>query len=265
LPLGQTGLDIAAHFYNSNMKRRGKLEAVLNTKELKPDHAGTMVLDIERGRADRILPAPWQTDTCIGEWHYRRSLFDQHRYKTAKQVVQSLADIVSKNGNLLLSIPLRGDGTIDEDESKFIDELTSWMTVNAEAIHATRPFAVYGEGTPDSGGTRNFNEGRRTYTSKDIRYTTKGDTLYAIALAWPEDGKLTLETLAQGKTEYQKQVGRVELLGSSGPLQFTRTAAGLVVTLPQAIFLCIFFFLICIGCCEPYHFSRIKLFTHKLE
>jgi len=235
LPLGQAGLDVAAHFYNSNMKRRGKLEAVITSKELKPDHVGTMVLDIERGLADHILPDPWQTDTCIGDWHYRRSLFEQHRYKTAKQVVQMLVDIVSKNGNLMLNIPLRGDGSIDEDESKFIDELTSWMQPNGEAIFATRPFAVYGEGAPAVRGTSNFNEGRgRAYTAKDIRFTTKGDVLYAFALAWPDDGKLTIETLAAGRSEYPKQIGRVELLGATGPLPFTRTADGLVVTLPAA-------------------------------
>ena len=234
LPLGQAGLDIAAHFYNSSIKRNGSLQAVLNSKGLKPEHVGAMVLDIERGRADRILPAPWQTDTCIGEWHYRRSLFEQHRYKTARQVIQTLADIVSKNGNLLLSIPLRGDGSIDEDESALIDSLASWMPANGEAIFGTRPFTVFGEGAPDVKGTGNFNEGRgRTYTAKDIRFTTKGDTLYAIALAWPEDGKLTIETLAQGKSEYPKQIGQVELLGSAGPLLFDRQAAGLTVTLPE--------------------------------
>jgi alpha-L-fucosidase len=234
LPLGQTGLDIAAHFYNMNIKRHGSLEAVLNSKGLKPEHDGTMVLDIERGRADRILPTPWQTDTCIGEWHYRRSLYEQHRYKTARQVVQTLADIVSKNGNLLLSIPLRGDGSIDEDESQFLDALASWMPANGEAIFGSRPFTVFGEGAPDVKGAANFNENSgRTYTAQDIRFTTKGDDLYAIALGWPADGKLTIQTLAQGRNDYSKTIGRVELLGEKGPLPFRRQSDGLVITLPE--------------------------------
>jgi alpha-L-fucosidase len=234
LPLGQAGLDIAAHYYNSNLRRNGTLEAVLTSKGLKPEHQGTMVLDIERGRADRILPTPWQTDTCIGEWHYRRSLFEQHRYKTAKTVVHTLVDIVSKNGNLLLSIPLRGDGTIDEDEIRLLDDLAAWMRVNGEAIYGTRPFAVHGEGAPDVQGTGNFNEGRaRAYTAKDIRFTVKGEVLYAIALGWPEDGRLTIATLAEGRPEYPGRIGRVELLGSPGALRFTRDAAGLAVTLPE--------------------------------
>jgi len=122
----QAGLDIAAHFYNANIKNHGgKLEAVLNSKGLRPEHRGTMVLDIERGRADLILGDPWQTDTCIGDWHYRRSTFEQHKYKSARTVIQMLVDIVSKNGNLLLNIPVRGDGTIDEDEQKILADLAT--------------------------------------------------------------------------------------------------------------------------------------------
>jgi alpha-L-fucosidase len=234
LPLGQAGLDIAAHFYNSNMRnKRGRLEAVLTSKGLQPDHVGAMVLDIERGRADRILPAAWQTDTCIGDWHYRRATFESHRYKTADQVIKMLVDIVSKNGNLLLNIPLRGDGSIDEDERKFLADISTWVPRNGEAIYGTRPFSVYGEGAPDTAGTRNFNESNtRPYTAADIRFTARGNTLYAIALAWPQDRKLTIRTLAQGSTHYPREVGRVELLGASGPLEFTRGAEGLVVTLP---------------------------------
>ena len=91
------------------------------------------------------------------------------------------------------------------------------MPVNGEAIFGTRPFAVFGEGAPDVKGTGNFNENSaRAYTAQDIRFTTKGDVLYAIALGWPADGKLTIATLAQGRNEYPKPIGRIELLGSGG-------------------------------------------------
>ena len=235
LPLGQAGLDIAAHFYNANMKNHGgRLEAVLNSKGLTPDHTGTMVLDIERGRADRILPAAWQTDTCIGEWHYRRSLFENHRYKTADTVVKTLIDIVSKNGNLLLSIPVRADGTIDDDEQKLLAGLAAWMPANREAIFGTRPFTVFGEGAPDVKGSANFNENAaRPYTAEDIRFTVKGRTLYAFALAWPSAGKITIKTLAKGSPGYPGEVAKVELLGSKGALTFVRDTSGLVVDLPE--------------------------------
>jgi alpha-L-fucosidase len=235
LPLGQAGLDIAAHFYNANMKNHGgRLEAVLNSKGLTPDHTGTMVLDIERGRAERILPAAWQTDTCIGEWHYRRSLFENHRYKTADTVVKTLIDIVSKNGNLLLSIPVRADGTIDDDEQKLLAGLAAWMPANREAIFGTRPFTVFGEGAPDVKGSANFNENAaRPYTAEDIRFTAKGRTLYAFALAWPSAGKIAIKTLAKGSPGYPGEVAKVELLGSKGALTFVRDTSGLVVDLPE--------------------------------
>jgi alpha-L-fucosidase len=234
LPLGQAGLDIAAHYYNANTRLRGKLEAVLNTKQLPDERKGTMVLDIERGRADRILPEPWQTDTCIGDWHYKRSLFDEHKYKTADAVIKTLVDVVSKNGNLLLNIPVRGDGTIDDDERKVLDGLAAWMPANGEAIFGTRPFSVFGEGAPDVKGSGNFNERNvRAYTSEDIRFTTKGDALYAIALAWPENGKLLIRTLAAGNPSRPKEIARVELLGEREPLAFTRTDQGLAVSLPE--------------------------------
>jgi alpha-L-fucosidase len=235
LPLGQAGLDIAAHLYNSNMSRHGgRLEAVLTSKGLSPDHVGTMVLDIERGRADRILPDAWQTDTCIGDWHYRRSIFENHTYKTAETVVKMLVDIVSKNGNLLLNIPLRGSGAIDEDERKVLDGLASWMPANQEAIFGTRPFSVFGEGPPDVKGSGNFNErNARPYTAEDIRFTRKGEALYAIALGWPADGKITVKSLAAGSAHYPGEIGQVELLGAGGALSFARDASGLVVNLPE--------------------------------
>jgi len=121
LPLGQYGLDIAAHYYNANRAfHGGRLEAVLDAKYMKPEHRAAVVQDIERGVAEGISAAPWQTDTCIGSWHYERRLFDEHKYKTVAQVVHLLVDVVSKNGNLLLSVPLRGDGTIDDDELAFL-------------------------------------------------------------------------------------------------------------------------------------------------
>jgi alpha-L-fucosidase len=234
LPLGQAGLDIAAHFYNSNVTRRGTLEAVLTSKGLRPDHVGAMVLDIERGRADRILPSAWQTDTCIGDWHYRRSLFEQHRYKTADTVIKMLVDIVAKNGNLLLNVPLRGDGTIDEDERTVLADVAAWMATNGEAIYGTRPFAVFGEGPPDVKGSGNFNENSaRPYTGEDIRFTAKGNVLYAFALAWPAGGRLTINSLGHATGHYPRQIGRIELVGNGGkPLPFTRGEQALVVTLP---------------------------------
>ena len=102
--------------------------------------------DVERGFLDEIRPGPWQTDTCIGNWHYDRRIYDQNAYKTPKQVIQRLVDVVSKNGNLLLNIPVRGNGTIDDKEEAVLDGITAWMRVNGEAIYGTRPWRTFGEG-----------------------------------------------------------------------------------------------------------------------
>lgn len=110
------------HYYNANMSwHAGREEAVVAVKTENPAHFGATMLDIERGRAQTILESSWQTDTCIGDWHYKRVLFEQHQYKKPGEVAQTLVDIVSKNGNLMLNIPLRGDGSIDEDCQTFLE------------------------------------------------------------------------------------------------------------------------------------------------
>lgn len=135
-----------AHFYNASILRKGRLEAVVNAKHMKPEHTTALVEDIERGVATGIRPQPWQTDTCIGSWHYSREIAAQNKYKTVGQVVDMLIDIVSKNGNLMLSVPVRGDGTIDEHEVAFLEGMATWMKVNDEGIFGSRPWKVYGEG-----------------------------------------------------------------------------------------------------------------------
>ena len=238
-PASDIGLRIAAYFYNTSMARnRGRLEAVITGKGLNADERRALVFDVERGVTQGGEVLPWQTDTCIGSWHYERRVFEQHRYKTAGQVVQMLIDIVSKNGNLMLSIPVRGDGTIDEDELKVVEGLAAWMGPNGEGIFGTRPWKVYGEGPSVAspaprgqfGGARDV----RPYTSEDIRFTAKGDVLYAFAMSWPENGTLTIKSLARGSVEFPREIARVELLGARGPLVFAREASGLVVNLPAA-------------------------------
>lgn len=233
LPLGQAGLDITAYFYNRGLEwHDGRLETVVSGKNFKPEHEGATMLDIERGRAQGILDAAWQTDTCIGDWHYKRSLFENHQYKTANSVAQMLVDIVSKNGNLLLNIPVRGDGTLDEDEHKFLTEFGAWMRVQSEGIYGTRPFRVYGEGPPDVTSSSAFNESHaRPFTASDLRFTTRGETLYVFALGWPQDATLRVKSLAEGNSLYPGPIRSVEMLGA-GPVRFTRTADALVITLP---------------------------------
>jgi len=236
-PISDAGLRIAAHYYNQNMQQhKGKLESVIFGKILTEDQKKCMVWDVERGAPDKIQEQPWQTCTCIGEWHYRRSIYDNDKYKTAKEVVHMLADIVSKNGNLLLNIPVRGDGTIDDKEVKVVEKIGEWMAVNSEGIYDTRPWKVFGEGpTAENANPINaqgFNEGKTSYSTKDIRFTTKNGVLYAIVMGWPEDGQVVIKSLSTNNPLYLKNVKRVELLGS-GNIKFESGSNGLTVFLPS--------------------------------
>jgi alpha-L-fucosidase len=226
------GLNLAAHFYNSSIQWHGRNEAVMNTKGLVGAERKALVWDLERNKSDRLEPFIWQTDTCIGGWHYNRVIYDRHGYKTPDVVVRMLVDIVSKNGNLLLNIPVRSDGTIDEDETSCLEGIAQWTAVNGEAIFGTRPWKTYGEGALEAGFHSLGDVTRRPYTPADLRFTTKGNTLYAIALGWPADRKLLIKTLGAHESGIKGDVTGVELLGS-GNVEFARGPAGLVVTLPE--------------------------------
>ena len=233
LPFEQYGLAFAAHYYNSSIRDKGHLDVVVNGKGLRPDHVGAITLDIERGKAQGILADPWQTDTCIGDWHYNLATFQNHKYKTPKSVIHSLIDIVSKNGNLMLNIPVKGDGTIDSDERAFLEAIATWIPKHGEAIYGTRPFSVFGEGPPDVTNNSNFNEShQRAYTSEDIRFTRKGETVYAFAFVWPANGKLLIKTLARDSSALPKPIQHVELIGG-GTVKFAQNSAGLTLTLPD--------------------------------
>jgi alpha-L-fucosidase len=235
-PISDVGLRIAAHFYNSNMQLHGgRLEAVLNGKVLNEEQRKCMVWDIERGQANDILPQPWQTDTCIGDWHYNRSVFQQHRYKDAKTVIRMLADIVSKNGSLMLNIPVRGDGTIDDDEMAVVQQLANWMDINRECIFGTRPWKVFGEG-PASGGSalsaQGFNEGKgKPFSAADVRFTTKAGALYAIVLGVPTQD-MKVKALGSAAGLLTGKLDKIELLGSKEKIRWSRSPEALSIKAP---------------------------------
>ena len=233
------GLGLYAHFYNSSIAWHGTNEAVITAKMLDAAQRKGLVYDIERGKASGILPQPWQTDTCLGDWHYSRELFEKHQYKTADKVIPMLADIVSKNGNLMLSVPVRADGTIDSDEEKIVADIGAWLKVNGEAIYGTRPWKIYGEGPSTEAQEKGHFDGvkdvsSKPYTAADLRFTQSkdGKTLYVIGLAFPADGKVTIKSLAENSPNWHGGISSVQMLGVGGELKFTRDDKGLSVTLP---------------------------------
>ena len=230
----EVGRQLLAHYYNDNAQRHGgKNEAIYNCKQTSE---GRWVQDLERGVMEGINPHPWQTDTCVGGWYYDEKVLERHGYKTPATVIHMLCDIVSKNGNLLLNFPPRPDGTLDADELKILDAMAAWIAVNGEAIYGTRPWKIFGEGPSRAQKGGHFNEGKLKYTARDIRFTSKNNSLYAIALGWPvpsgvegpEDHQLVVKALASAAGK----ISDVALLGHTGQLDWQQTAEGLVVKLP---------------------------------
>ncbi|MFZ1087297.1 MAG: alpha-L-fucosidase [Terracidiphilus sp.] len=231
LPFEEYGLKMVAHLYNVSAQLHGGVtEAVYNSKEARDCEIGTCLLDHERGVTDGIAKNPWQTDTCIGQWHYKRG----QQYKSAKKVVDLLADIVSKNGNLLLNFPLPNSGELDYEELVVLDGITKWMEVNSEGIYATRPWKIYGEGpsTKTEIKTGNFNEDKqKDFTAEDVRFTAKGSTLYAFVMGWP-DKQVNISALGLASPQTPGRIQKVELLGCKSDLKWKQDEACLKVEMP---------------------------------
>ena len=228
-PVSDAGLKIAAHFYNHNMAtHKGKLEAVMFGKILDENQRKALVWDVERGAPNKIIDQPWQSCSCIGGWHYNTSIYEKNEYKSAAYVAKLLVDIVSKNGNLLLNVGPRADGTIPESQQKVLREIGHWLQVNGEAIYETRPWIKSGEG-PNKGTAGYMTDSEQSvYTSKDIRFTTRKDTLYATVLSWT-DGFVTIESLS----EDVKPVHSVSMLGCDEQLDWIQNKSGLTVKFPE--------------------------------
>jgi alpha-L-fucosidase len=233
LPLGWAGMNIGAYFYNHNLKTRGgKMEAVLNIKQVPDSHAKAVVADYERGVTNRIMPYAWQSETCLGDWHYNRARFLQHSYMKPRQAIHWMVDAVSKNGTFILNVPGKPDGTIDADEQAIVDAIGNWMQINGEAIYATRPWKVFGEGAHQARGGAFGGAGQ--LDARDVRFTRSksGDVVYAIVLGWPDGDSFVINNLGTGSSTQPGGVKNVELLGSHEKLDWNQTADSLTVKKP---------------------------------
>ncbi|HYO23520.1 MAG TPA: alpha-L-fucosidase [Lacipirellulaceae bacterium] len=229
IPFGVVGEALVAHYYNSNQAAHGgRLEAVYNYKALGTGgtYPGAGVLDVERGVMPEIIAEPWQTCTSIGDWFYSEG----YDYKSTAQIVHMLADIVSKNGNLLINVVQYPEGDLPPESSKFLDEMGAWMSVNGEAIYGTRPWKVFGEG-PTEVKAGYFQEGT-VYTAQDIRFTTKKGAIYAIALGVPSE-ETRIASLGRSSPHAGAPVAEVTLVGSGVELQWEQTPEALVIKSPE--------------------------------
>jgi alpha-L-fucosidase len=210
----RTGLDVLAHYYNRSAAwHGGQPECVMCLKKLPGiDHGcyfdGVATMDMERERSGSALTEPWQTDTSIGPWGYYAGV----PYRPAREIIHEIVDIVSKNGNVLLNVPPKADGALDEATEKILEEIGEWFDVNGEAIYETRPWSCSGEG--------------------DVRFTRKGNTLYAIVLEWPQArNRIAIRSL--GRAQEVGRVSNVGLLGHKGNLEWEQKAEALRITVPS--------------------------------
>ena len=219
----KTGLETISKLYNKSIEKHGKNRAVYNQKDRREEVYTVGVLDIERSQLPDILPHPWQTDTCTGVWFYDV----RQEYKKPGHIVEILVDIISKNGNLLLNVLQRPDGTLDFETKYILEELAKWFAVCSDGVYATRPWKVSGEGKTKV-FIDGFTEDKTEWDSSDYRFTAKGDKVYAFMLKAPENGVAILTSFMD------ENVKSVRLLGV-GEVPFSQKFGLLTVQLPKIL------------------------------
>ncbi len=217
-----------AAFYYDEGKKNGQGVAITYKGENFATNAA--LFDVERGKLDTLRLVPWQTDTSVSihSWGYAQD----DEYRTSKSLIDDLIDIVSKNGNLLLNIGPKADGTIPEPVQKVLLGMGAWLQTNGEAIYGTRPWKYFGEGPSVVVTGEKKENPNKTWSPQDIRFTTRGDTLYALGLERPKDGAVLVKTLYAGTPYLDRPIASVSLLGNGQPVQWQQTPTGLRVTLP---------------------------------
>ena len=223
--------EFAAYFLNEADKLNKEVVIVRKQDDLPLDFS---LNDLEKSRMNKTGEQSWMTDETIsyGSWCYTENL----RIKPTKDLIHVLVDIVSKNGVLLLNISPMANGTIPEEQQKVLLEIGDWLKTNGEAIYETRPWITFGEGPtkePD-GHFKNHNAfSKLVYSNKDLRYTSKGNTIYATFFGWPDGNSVVLETFVKGVTTGDLKVNKVSLLGYDGDIKWEMKDNGLEISMPD--------------------------------
>ena len=215
------GLQAVAHLYNTSIAQHGENRAVYLQKDRHPEIFKVGVLDIEKSQLPGIMPDPWHTDTCIGNWFYDV----HHPCKQPEQIIEMLVDIISKHGGMLLNILQRPDGTIDEEAEFILQKLGEWFAVCSEAVYGTRPWRVFGEGDTLV-KIEGFREDKTDWKRNDFRFVQKGGAVYAFMMGIKGGETAVLRSFAE------QEVHSVELLGY-GPVPFRKEFGVLTVSLPD--------------------------------
>jgi alpha-L-fucosidase len=239
--LGEAHVYLATHFYNRGIEWRGE-PGVYSLQSEGPSERPVSAFateEIVRGSRAAGADRPWQAVTSLNDWIYDRDL----AMRPARAIIHELADVVSKNGNLVLGVPLRGDGSLPEKAGAVLDEIGLWLAINGEAIFGTRPWRVAGEGPTETVGGPGGENKTLPYTAEDVRYTVKTwldddgiarESLFAIVLGWPGPGEeVFLGALAAGPGA--RPIGTVKLIGHDDAVRVVRDADALHILLPRQV------------------------------
>lgn len=247
-PYGEYGKEVCRTLFENSLKKNGKIMTVAAGK-ISED--ATIVKDIECGTANEILPNPWQgIITSGGGWFYKK---DREIVHNARTVIEMMADIISKNGNLLLNVELFPDGTIPPEEKIMLDDVGAWLKINGEAVFASKPWKIYGdnlnsvlkqsdkianadlEALKKQAESEQFNQ--RTvkslpYGNDEVRFTVKGDVLYVFVLN-PSEGNITLPNLGLNSPYFPGKIENIKMLDSKEKIKYRQNDEAMTLTIPE--------------------------------